>query len=953
MNATCAGKRCTDGQTQKTPVEHIKPLFDDMFVHAVYERINPFSCIPFANIRSISQSGLTRLISLLDTDQQHCDDCPQTGIAIGSDTPIVVPLNGSLRHLVYRYFREQGLSEDRVNEEVSKHTRWFGIIDGNHRNQAVRWLVLNKAPWSGFNWMVTILKSGFTMERYRQLARFQNHRQSPRYYIQVTIFDELSNLRSEYNRLCSEQTKPSHALVARTYFGTQSTTRTMTMMASLAVRLDQRVLDTLGSIINQDHPDQCLSKEIKTTCNYRNVQDVMKTVDCRIHKDFVKLQSLYASKVFMNARSQKEIDAQCNSLHRLKSLHSSNGFKTIQPFETSKQYIIALDALQEESKFLAYLQNHTWPHGMTQTRINMLQDTAMDHEITSNKGNELSILDSLRIVLRRLDPDLQEKCDAILKEKMEVTETSDDNTDDSSGDDEPPDLDSTDDENEPENVPTPEEIYQRQLDEILVKLNSKGINCINSTWKEYKVSTVSKDDAKVDLLITEPPTFPSRSNIHHHRSNTDVTSEPDKEEVLEFAEFAKCVIKPGGYAIITIPFYSYNEWYDSFHRAGFDIMPHPYVIMYDSNSIQNRNTTRFPQNICLFGLVCFLPGPSTATHKCNFNSPFQTVNCSNKRNTAGMFNVIFSKSKLCKPNSKIPFYNHEQSVDMLSELIDLFCSHEGLVMDPYAGTLTAAIASLRIGRKCISIEKNKDCFNRALERLSNYLPSSIALQNITVPSFESRSIPPVQHTCVRESDNCVEVPQMRPRSGNIHSETRSNASLPSSDHEESSSDSDDDDEHLGELDSITTPAKDIESSKRSDLTSSQTAIRCSPLKDADLLLTLKDCIGTDVALGNSKRSSTKNKSNPKFLAQNGNCNNPSDDHEPKKDNLNSKLCREKLILKRKRSSDPITSSNETRNVISSDSENEICVPDIERGPGKKNRVSLMRKLRNSIQTALN
>ena len=46
-----------------------------------------------------------------------------------------------------------------------------------------------------------------------------------------------------------------------------------------------------------------------------------------------------------------------------------------------------------------------------------------------------------------------------------------------------------------------------------------------------------------------------------------------------------------------------------------------------------------------------------------------------------------------------------------------------MVCDPFGGTLTTAIASLRVGRHCISIEKDTDCFNAALERVKRSLPT--------------------------------------------------------------------------------------------------------------------------------------------------------------------------------------------------------------------------------------
>ncbi len=53
-----------------------RPLFDSMFDESANMKIDPFICIPFANIRDVSESGLRRLIALFDDSYQHQDGTP-------------------------------------------------------------------------------------------------------------------------------------------------------------------------------------------------------------------------------------------------------------------------------------------------------------------------------------------------------------------------------------------------------------------------------------------------------------------------------------------------------------------------------------------------------------------------------------------------------------------------------------------------------------------------------------------------------------------------------------------------------------------------------------------------------------------------------------------------------------------------------------------------------------
>ena len=85
-------------------IENISPLFEVLFVGVKYDRVNPFSCIPFTNIRQISETGVQRLIALYDNESGINTDADQTGLAFGTDSP-VVPMVGLLRCYVSDHYK--------------------------------------------------------------------------------------------------------------------------------------------------------------------------------------------------------------------------------------------------------------------------------------------------------------------------------------------------------------------------------------------------------------------------------------------------------------------------------------------------------------------------------------------------------------------------------------------------------------------------------------------------------------------------------------------------------------------------------------------------------------------------------------------------------------------------------------------------------------------------------
>jgi len=121
----------------------------------------------------------------------------------------------------------------------------------------------------------------------------------------------------------------------------------------------------------------------------------------------------------MNHDASHGCDAQINTLHRLKDLYTLNGFSTLHEDDVNEQYKLSIDALMEEKKFLSYLEAECWPTYMSIIRTNLLRTTSMDDEVKLNRGNDLSIMASLRSTLQRYDPRLADRQDERQRRKIE------------------------------------------------------------------------------------------------------------------------------------------------------------------------------------------------------------------------------------------------------------------------------------------------------------------------------------------------------------------------------------------------------------------------------------------------------------------------------------------------------------------------------------------------------
>lgn len=117
----------------------------------------------------------------------------------------------------------------------------------------------------------------------------------------------------------------------------------------------------------------------------------------------------------MTPKLEINYDDHVKCLYRVKKLCKLKTFRTVQHLDITLQYLADHAALKENNKLLNYLESVNWPVGMDTIRRNILQ-------ITSDKGNEFVVMNSLRKALQRLDPDILDYRDVAIRESIESHE---------------------------------------------------------------------------------------------------------------------------------------------------------------------------------------------------------------------------------------------------------------------------------------------------------------------------------------------------------------------------------------------------------------------------------------------------------------------------------------------------------------------------------------------------
>lgn len=673
---------------------------------------------------------------------------------------------------------DQPISDSQAIQKAEDRSVWYGVVDGMHRLTAILEL-MNESPdiWESFLWPVTILKGGHSLQVLKQLGRQQNKKHDSSFYIESTLYDTLVGLREESDRLktMSNGKQPTAKQIASAYDGCPHLKdNTMRQTATTAVRLPLKVIHEIGIIMNAEHP------ELAAPCITGNKLEVdessMQTSDCRVYRRFINITSIKSATKFMNASGPDAQQNQINTLYRLRDISRANKFKASSYKITIEQYECACHALREARKFETLIEGEEWPVGMETVKNNLLRTTKFDAEVASNSGNDTEVLDTLLKQYRKVCPEVApqkekkfketqkdsdsasnavnipvalhpnvaetdaaedmttsenvpEKAGSSAQEEVKIrnptTKSGDMNTEQDSVQDP---IDDTEDELRCTGGTTAPSIISDRLNtrpkrnnpdtnnevERLDLVEEMGVKCYQMKWQDFDKTVWTESHPLFDLILTDPPYGTPRSQSLRH---TPYDNFIDDKEVKALCQFARRVLKPGGWFLSFLSFRNFELFYSELHRIGFTGPQYPFVMMKDTSTVQHHRGDSFPQNACDFSVIARAPGGPKDGFKPDLRSPYNFIPSKTSRRFAAISDIPVSKEKLLLPGSKSPVLTEEKNVALLSELINTFCPERGSVLDMYAGTLSTAIASMRTARSCVSIEANARIYRIAHERL--------------------------------------------------------------------------------------------------------------------------------------------------------------------------------------------------------------------------------------------
>lgn len=302
------------------------------------------------------------------------------------------------------------------------------------------------------------------------------------------------------------------------------------------------------------------------------------------------------------------------------------------------------------------------------------------------------------------------------------------------------------------------------------KINIYNVDCMQHL-KTLK-------DNSIDCVITDPPYFIdkldanwSSKDIKEDKKNSHIKHLPkgmkfDKKQVKKlydyYIELAKLLynkMKPGGYFLSFSSPRLYHAIAMACEIAGFDIrdminwtytqampkgMSMTHIIKKMKGLSENQKTKlieeykdfKTPQIRSCFEPICVAMKPMGTTfmkNELNFKTGMidfsQKVGINNDRVPANIitteeYNESYDKNfMVSKPNKKEKGKKNThitvKPIALMEHLVKLFSKKGALVLDPFVGSGTTAIACKNTNRKCIGCEINTEYYDIALDRLKS------------------------------------------------------------------------------------------------------------------------------------------------------------------------------------------------------------------------------------------
>lgn len=224
---------------------------------------------------------------------------------------------------------------------------------------------------------------------------------------------------------------------------------------------------------------------------------------------------------------------------------------------------------------------------------------------------------------------------------------------------------------------------------------------INRIYNEDCLDGIKKlENESVDCIITDPPyNLSKKNNFHTMKGRHGIDfGEWDKEfDLICWLETALPKVKTGGNIIIFNDWKNMTKFVDFFNQNDCLVKE---MIQWRKTNPMPRNRDRLYVTSCEFAIW------ATKGKGWTFNRQVDTY-----ENTVFTYPLVSSKERI---------HPTQKPVELISDLIKIHTNENDLVLDPFMGSNTTAIACMNTNRNFIGFEKDFEIYNTGQNRLNSY-----------------------------------------------------------------------------------------------------------------------------------------------------------------------------------------------------------------------------------------
>ena len=253
-------------------------------------------------------------------------------------------------------------------------------------------------------------------------------------------------------------------------------------------------------------------------------------------------------------------------------------------------------------------------------------------------------------------------------------------------------------------------------------LKECNVEVFNESWLDYSRSRMSSE-GMFKLILMEP--F-QKGAQHEQGFICD-------ETIAKLANFCRKALAPDGFCFLILPWMYLSHWHKIFE--GRELQLYSIFRLGFSRSCLPKVKGKIIRDPFQDALV-FRPQTKRKVD-INVQYPYHIVpDCSYSREFA-IIDQIPPPQRLRFKGSKMQVRTTEKAPALYWELMRTFCPPGGRVLDVFAGPMCSGIACIKSFRPCVLLEKDKRCFELAVQRLQRFAEERLADNNpLDVDNFQ-------------------------------------------------------------------------------------------------------------------------------------------------------------------------------------------------------------------------